>query len=64
MAIVLLLSAYAGTDHVELFGRRPVWDAVRRFPLKTGIRMVFNSKELEEAMAVAVMTYLTQKTLF
>ena len=33
-------------------------------PMKAGIRMVFNSKELEEALAVAVVTYLTQKTLF
>ena len=30
----------------------------------TGISMLFNSKELEEAMAVAVITSLMQKTLF
>lgn len=30
----------------------------------TGINMLFNSKELEEAMAVAVITSLMQKTLF
>jgi hypothetical protein len=30
----------------------------------TGIQMLFNSKELEEAMAVAVVTSLMQKTLF
>ena len=30
----------------------------------TGIKMLFNSKELEEAMAVAVITSLMQKTLF
>ena len=32
--------------------------------LRTGIHMIFNSKELEEAMAVAVVTGLTQKILF
>ena len=31
--------------------------------MRFGIHMLFNSKELEEAMAIAVVTYLTQKTL-
>jgi len=31
---------------------------------RTHIRMLFNSKELEEAMAIAVVTRLNQKTLF
>ena len=38
--------------------------SLKRQPLQVGIEMVFNSKELEEAMAVAVVTYLTQKILF
>ena len=32
--------------------------------LDVGVKMVFNSKELEEAMAIAVVTSLTQKILF
>ena len=38
-------------------------ETLKRQPLKVGIKMTFNSKELEEAMAVAVVTYLTQKIL-
>lgn len=37
---------------------------IGRESVRTGIRMTFNSRELEEAMAIAVVTYLTQKTLF
>lgn len=38
---------------------------VRQLPtMKAGIKMLFNSKELEEAMAVAVVTNLLQKTPF
>lgn len=37
---------------------------IGREKIRTGIRMTFNSRELEEAMAIAVVTYLTQKTLF
>ena len=33
-------------------------------PLKAGVAMTFNSRELEEAMAVAVVTSLVQKVLF
>jgi hypothetical protein len=33
-------------------------------PVKAGIHMTFNSKELEEAIAVFISTVLTQKTLF
>jgi hypothetical protein len=33
-------------------------------PVKAGINMTFNSKELEEAIAVFISTVLTQKTLF
>ena len=33
-------------------------------PLKVGVHMIFNSVELEEAMAIAVVTYLTQRTPF
>lgn len=33
-------------------------------PVKAGISMTFNSKELEEAIAVFISTVLTQKTLF
>lgn len=33
-------------------------------PLRAGIIMTFNSRELEEAMAIAVVTSLTQKVLF
>ena len=33
-------------------------------PVDAGIVMIFNSKELEEALAVAVVTSLTQKLLF
>ena len=33
-------------------------------PLRAGIRMIFNSRELEEAMAVAAITAMTQKILF
>ncbi len=33
-------------------------------PLGVGVQMVFNSKELEEAMAIAVVTSLSQKILF
>jgi len=36
----------------------------RKTPLGVGVRMVFNSKELEEAMAIAVVTSLAQKILF
>lgn len=36
----------------------------KREKLRAGIRMIFNSRELEQAMAVTVVTYLTQKTLF
>ncbi|MEW6754299.1 MAG: hypothetical protein AB1505_25445 [Candidatus Latescibacterota bacterium] len=36
----------------------------RREKLRAGIRMIFNSRELEEAMSVAAVTYLTQRTLF
>jgi hypothetical protein len=36
----------------------------RKNPLGVGVRMVFNSKELEEAMAIAVVTSLSQKILF
>lgn len=36
----------------------------RKNPLGVGVRMIFNSKELEEAMAVAVVTSLSQKILF
>ena len=33
-------------------------------PIDAGIVMIFNSKELEEALAIAVVTSLTQKLLF
>ena len=33
-------------------------------PMTAGISMTFNSKELEEAIAVFISTLLTQKTLF
>jgi hypothetical protein len=36
----------------------------RKNPLGVGVRMIFNSKELEEAMAVAVVTSLSQKIIF
>jgi hypothetical protein len=36
----------------------------RKNPLRVGVKMIFNSKELEEAMAVAVVTSLAQKILF
>lgn len=36
----------------------------RKTPLGVGVKMVFNSKELEEAMAIAVVTSLSQKILF
>ena len=36
----------------------------RKNPLQVGVKMVFNSKELEEAMAIAVVTSLSQKILF
>ena len=32
--------------------------------VRAGINMIFNSKELEEAMAIAVITNMTQKILF
>jgi len=37
---------------------------VEREKMRIGLNLIFNSKELEQAMAVAVVTYLTQKTLF
>lgn len=37
---------------------------MKREKLRAGIQMTFNSRELEEAMAIAVVTYLTQKTFF
>lgn len=33
-------------------------------PVKSGINMTFNSKELEEAIAILITTVVTQKTLF
>lgn len=36
----------------------------QKTPLRVGVKMVFNSKELEEAMAIAVVTSLSQKILF
>lgn len=36
----------------------------KKTPLRAEVKMVFNSKELEEAMAIAVVTNLTQKILF
>lgn len=36
----------------------------RKNPLGVGVKMIFNSKELEEAMAIAVVTSLSQKILF
>ena len=33
-------------------------------PVKSGIKMTFNSKELEEAIAILITTVVTQKTLF
>ncbi len=37
---------------------------IRLPAVKAGISMVFNSKELEEAIAIFISTVLTQKTLF
>jgi len=37
---------------------------IRREKLRSGIRMIYNSRELEQAMGVAAVTYLTQRTLF
>lgn len=37
---------------------------VEKSPLEAGVKMTFNSRELEEAMAVAVVTSLTRKLLF
>lgn len=36
----------------------------KKNPVDAGIVMIFNSRELEEALAIAVMTSLTQKLLF
>jgi len=36
----------------------------KKNPVNAGVAMTFNSRELEEAMAIAVMTSLTQKLLF
>ena len=36
----------------------------KKSPLGVGVKMIFNSKELEEAMAIAVVTSLAQKILF
>ena len=36
----------------------------KKSPVDAGIVMTFNSRELEEALAVAVVTSLTQKLLF
>lgn len=36
----------------------------RKTPLGVGVKMIFNSKELEEAMAIGVVTSLSQKILF
>ena len=36
----------------------------KKTPLRVGVKMVFNSKELEEAMAIAAVTSLSQKILF
>lgn len=36
----------------------------QKTPINAGINMVFNSRELEEALVIAVMTSLTQKLLF
>lgn len=36
----------------------------KKSPVDAGIVMIFNSKELEEALAIAVVTSLTQKLLF
>ncbi|MBI2501957.1 MAG: hypothetical protein HYW07_01840 [Candidatus Latescibacteria bacterium] len=38
--------------------------ANKKTPLRAGVKMVFNSKELEEAMAIAVVTNMAQKILF
>ena len=37
---------------------------IRMPPVKAGINMTFNSKELEEAIAILISTVVTQKTLF
>jgi hypothetical protein len=37
---------------------------IRMPPVKAGINMTFNSKELEEAIAILITTVVTQKTLF
>ena len=37
---------------------------IRMPPVKSGINMTFNSKELEEAIAILITTVVTQKTLF
>lgn len=37
---------------------------IRMPPVKSGINMTFNSKELEEAIAILISTVVTQKTLF
>ena len=36
----------------------------KKSPINAGVIMVFNSRELEEALAITVMTSLTQKLLF
>jgi hypothetical protein len=36
----------------------------KKTPIDAGIVMIFNSRELEEALAIAVVTSLTQKLLF
>jgi hypothetical protein len=36
----------------------------KKSPLGVGVKMIFNSKELEEAMAIAVVTSIAQKILF
>jgi hypothetical protein len=36
----------------------------KKSPLNAGVTMIFNSRELEEALAIAVVTSLTQKLLF
>ena len=50
---------------VQITVRDVSTDAVSgKKPLRAGIQMVFNSRELEEAMAVAAITGMTQKILF
>ena len=50
---------------VQITVRDVSTDAVSgKKPLRAGIRMIFNSRELEEAMAVAAITGMTQKILF